>query len=315
MAALYAFGMAIRIGTSGWNYPSGKGTWNGVFYPARRPRGFDELAYYAEHFDTVEVNSSFYRVPEPALTSKWIARTPDDFQFSIKLYQKFTHPDMFLKRAGTGEWDVTRADVDLFKLGIDPVVAAGRLGALLMQFPASFQSGPDERAYVEWLLEMFAGYPIAVELRHKSWSEERAATLELVRAGHAVWAYIDEPQFAGSVDRPLVPAGDASTDLVYVRLHGRNTGAWWTHDESEDRYNYLYTRDELAPIARAVQTANTPGRRTIVHFNNHFSAKAVANAAELRHLLGDLVPGEYMPEMTRRYPALDGIVRVPGLPI
>ncbi len=87
----------IHIGTSGWNYPSGKGTWNGVFYPKRRPRGFDELAYYAERFDTVEVNSTFYRPPEAALSAAWVARTPPGFLFAVKLYQKFTHPDLFLR--------------------------------------------------------------------------------------------------------------------------------------------------------------------------------------------------------------------------
>src|SRR6266545_3249230 len=86
----------LRIGTSGWNYPSGKGTWNGIFYPKGRSRKtFDELAYYAEHFDTVEVNSSFYGVPTPETTRGWVERTPKGFEFSLKLYQKFTHPKMF----------------------------------------------------------------------------------------------------------------------------------------------------------------------------------------------------------------------------
>src|SRR6185295_11119263 len=88
--------VSISIGTSGWNYPSGAGTWNGVFYPSRRARGFDELAWYAEHFDTVEVNSTFYRMPEAANSLAWLRRTPASFQFSIKLFQKFTHPDMYL---------------------------------------------------------------------------------------------------------------------------------------------------------------------------------------------------------------------------
>ena len=90
----------LRIGTAGWNYPSGRGTWNGVFYPARRtrPKGFDELAYYAEHFDTVEVNSTFYGQPRAEVTRGWVARTPAGFEFAVKLYQKFTHPRMFEER-------------------------------------------------------------------------------------------------------------------------------------------------------------------------------------------------------------------------
>ena len=90
----------LRIGTSGWHYPDGKGTWNGIFYPpvGKRPRGFDELSFYAEHFDTVEVNSTFYGQPRANVTGKWADRTPEGFEFSIKLYQKFTHPKMFRKR-------------------------------------------------------------------------------------------------------------------------------------------------------------------------------------------------------------------------
>jgi uncharacterized protein YecE (DUF72 family) len=109
---------SVRIGTSGWSYPSGKGTWKGVFYPSTgRSRGrgagrFDELAFYAEHFDTVEINSSFYRVPTPDTTKDWARRTPRDFEFSLKLYQKFTHPEMFQKASGKDPWDLGGKDVD-----------------------------------------------------------------------------------------------------------------------------------------------------------------------------------------------------------
>src|SRR5918997_4160771 len=90
----------VRVGTSGWQYPSGKGTWNGVFYPPTRgrARGFDELAYYAEHFDTVEVNATFYGQPRAEVTRAWAQRTPREFDFALKLYQKFTHPKMFKER-------------------------------------------------------------------------------------------------------------------------------------------------------------------------------------------------------------------------
>src|SRR5512144_1928076 len=138
----------IRVGTSGWNYPAGRGTWNGVFYPTRRPRGFDELAYYAEHFDTVEVNSTFYRMPEPDMTARWARRTPSSFLFAVKLYQKFTHPDMYLAREGAKDWDLSRADFDAFRAGVAPLVDAGRLAAVLVQFPPSFHADADTRAYL-----------------------------------------------------------------------------------------------------------------------------------------------------------------------
>ena len=108
----------LRIGTSGWNYPSGKGSWNGLFYPARRGRraglpDFDELSWYAEHFDTVEVNSTFYGQPRPEVTRAWALRTPSNFEFSIKLYQKFTHPRMFKERVGKGLPGEARNDAAL----------------------------------------------------------------------------------------------------------------------------------------------------------------------------------------------------------
>ncbi len=184
----------VRVGTSGWNYPTGKGTWNGVFYPARRPRGFDELRYYAEHFDIVEVNSTFYRMPEAALVEKWVQRTPADFEFAIKLFQKFTHPDMYLASAGAKDWTLSLGDVDAFRAGLAPIADAGKLAALLVQFPTSFHADIAAREYLSWVLEMFAGYPLAVELRHKSWFEAGAETSERLAAGQASLVVADDPE-------------------------------------------------------------------------------------------------------------------------
>src|SRR6187431_911260 len=183
--------MALLIGTSGWNYPTGKGTWNGLFYPATRAkrdgtRDFDELRFYAEHFDTAEVSRT------------WVERTRPGFDFSVKLYQKFTHPSMFkdaaLKRApGTvGALldllaEVTQSDIDDFRAGIHPLAEAGRLGALLAQFPPSFKDSPDTREYLAQLLRAFADYPVAVELRHRSWSDNVGETLSMLNAFDAAW--------------------------------------------------------------------------------------------------------------------------------
>ena len=302
--------MSIHVGTSGWSYPSGRGTWNGVFYPSRRPRGFDELAYYAEHFDTVEVNSTFYRMPEPGLSRSWLRRTPKAFLFSVKLFQKFTHPDMYLAREGVTDWDLSRADVDLFRAGVDPVAAAGRLAAVLVQFPPSFHAGPATREYLEWLLAALAGYPLAVELRHRTWSDAAEDTTARLDAHDAAWVLIDEPKFQSSI-RQDARAGR----FQYVRLHGRNAAAWWDHEAGEDRYDYLYSADELQPYADAARRAAAGGRRVLLYLNNHFSAKAVANAALLKHALDQPVPGEYPQEMVDRYPELAGVVATSGLPL
>ena len=256
----------IRIGTSGWNYPSGKGTWNGIFYPiapgrrTRKAGGFDELRFYAEHFDTVEINSTFYGVPAPAAARGWAERTPPGFEFSLKLYQKFTHPDMFLKTTGQDPWSLGQQDVDQFRQAIDPLAAAGKLGALLAQFPASFKNEPDTRAYLEWLLERFKDYQVAVELRHRSWSDRPVETLQLLDAFGGAWAQIDEPKFRFSIRQNLLP--NART-FYYLRLHGRNADQWWKHEKSEDRYNYLYSADELRPFAAAANGSVERGQEGV----------------------------------------------------
>jgi uncharacterized protein YecE (DUF72 family) len=298
---------SIRVGTSGWNYPSGKGTWNGVFYPARRPRGFDELRYYAEHFDIVEVNSTFYRMPDAGMSAKWAERTPADFEFAIKLFQKFTHPDMYLASAGTTDWSLSMGDVDAFRAGIDPLARAGKLAAVLVQFPSSFHAEGPMREYLSWVLERFAGYPLAVELRHRSWFDPEAQTAERLAAGRAALVVADDPE--------KTPDVFSASEFLYLRLHGRNAAAWWNHEHSEDRYNYLYSPQELAPFAAAALEASQAGKKVMAFMNNHFSAKAAANAAILKSLLGQTVPGLYEREMVRRYPDIEGIVTTSGLPL
>ena len=305
----------VLIGTSGWSYPSGEGTWNGIFYPAagKRPRGsgkFDELRFYAEHFDTVEVNSSFYRIPSVKTTRSWAERTPKSFEFSLKLFQKFTHPEMFHKATGADPLDLDQKDVDEFRAALDPLASAGKLGALLAQFPASFKNEANTKGYLEWLLARFAEYPLAVELRHKSWSDDPKDTLQLLGEHGAAWAQIDEPKFRLSIRQNFLP--NVRT-FYYLRLHGRNAAQWWSHEKSEDRYNYFYSAKELEPIAEAAKEASREVKKAYLYANNHFSAKSVANAAILKHQLGQDVAGEYPEEMVKEYPDLKRIVKIlPG---
>ena len=312
----------VRIGTSGWSYPSGPGAWNGIFYPSRqrRPAGrlakSDDLAYYAEHFDTVEVNSSFYRLPDPAVTKRWAAQTPSRFDFCLKLFQKFTHPGMFLKgaepRAGGDEGPipaVTGADVDAFRQSIDPLASAGKFGALLVQFPPSFRHGGTACEYLGWLLQAFSDYPVAVELRHRSWSDHQQDVLAFLKARQAAWVQIDEPKFRSSIQQSHLPN---LSSLYYMRLHGRNAEKWWRHEHPDERYDYLYSPAEIDGFADTVERVRQLVQKIYVFMNNHFAGKAVANAAALRHAVGQPVPGEYSGEMLERYPFLAGITEQPG---
>jgi uncharacterized protein YecE (DUF72 family) len=252
-------------------------------------------------------------MPTPEMSARWLARTPPSFEFAVKLYQKFTHPDMYLERPGVTDWTVTSGDLDEFRNGIDPLAGAGRLAAVLLQFPSSFHAATETADYLDWLLQALSAYPIAVELRHRSWSDGRRATREILGRHRAAWARIDEPRFQDSVTQNLSVEFD-DAPLFYVRLHGRNAANWWTHEHADDRYDYLYGPEELRPFADAARRASEAGRRVVMYLNNHFSAKAVANAAVLKHQLGDLLPGDYPREMLDRYPELSGLVATSGLP-
>ena len=313
--------MALRIGTSGWSYPSGKGKWNGLFYPATRSKkagtaGFDELRFYAEHFDTVEVNTTFYGQPRAEVARSWVERTPPGFEFSLKLYQKFTHPKMFreaaLKRAPGSEGplldllaQVTQADIDEFRTGIEPLASSGRLGALLAQFPASFKDSPASRDYLAQLLNAFDDYPIAVELRHKSWSDTIGDTLSMLNAFGAAWVQIDEPKFRFSIRQNYLPN---VSSFYYMRLHGRNAKAWWRHEASEDRYNYLYSPKELREFSDIAGAAQALVKKSYLYAKNHFASKSVVNAVMIKAQLGQPIEGEYPPELIEHYPDISDLV-------
>jgi len=299
----------LRIGTSGWNYPTGQGTWNGIFYPRPedRERGFDELRFYSERFNAVEVNSTFYGQPRANATLGWAKRTPPGFEFAVKLYQKFTHPNLSIDPG-----PVTQSDIDAFKGGIDPLAAAGKLGPLLVQFPSSFQRTPEAVDYLGWLLKAFADFELAIELRHRTWSDA-AETAQLLNEHHAAWVQIDEPKFPSSIRQDLKGNG---SDLYYLRLHGRNSKEWWDHAESEDRYNYFYSGEELAPIAEKVRDMLNPARmrrseivkKAYLFLNNHFSAQSIANAVTLKNMLDEPVKARMPAELVERFPDLAGIV-------
>lgn len=323
----------LRIGTSGWNYPSAPGRWTGIVYPARqgarwRGQKFDELAWYAERFDTVEVNSTFYRVPSTDVTRAWAARTPPGFAFSVKLFQKLTHPAMFLDRVtrppkgaspdeavsftGSHE-DARRAaqptadDVDAMRRALEPLAHAGKLGAVLAQFPPSFKAAGPAVEYLAWLLRQLADYQVAVELRHRSWSDALPATLQVLNASGAAWVQIDEPKFEGSIRQNFLPNLGG---FYYLRLHGRNSRAWWTHEHSAQRYDYLYTMEELDPFVEVAEAVRTLVKKMYLYTNNHFEGKAVANAVMMKSRLGLPLEGGFPAAFGERYPHLRALSTV-----
>jgi uncharacterized protein YecE (DUF72 family) len=263
----------IYIGTSGWSYPKGEGTWKGHFYP---PGKLDELACYSRFFNTVEVNSSFYRPPNPGYAASWVKRTPPGFRFAVKLWQKFTHPEMY--RRATGEAAaIELRDVELFLESLRPLQQAGKLGALLAQFPPGFRNDDYGRQHLKAVMRHFGDCNLAVELRHRSWSDD-ADTAALLRENNTCWVRIDEPQFASSIaaDLPL------TSGTAYFRFHGRNAADWWQGD-SESRYRYLYSPEEIAELSRKVKAAGA--KLTFAFFNNHWQGYAPRNAVDMKQHL------------------------------
>ena len=192
-----------------------------------------------------------------------------------------------------------------FRRGIEPLAASGKLGALLAQFPASFKDTPPARNYLADLLRAFSGHAVAVELRHRSWSDRIGDTLSLLNEFQAAWVQIDEPKFRFSIQQNYLPNVHG---FYYMRLHGRNAAAWWRHEKAEDRYNYLYSAEELREFSDTAGAARRLVKKLYLYTNNHFSAKSVANAAMIKQQLGEPIEGEYPPEFVERYPALRGAV-------
>ncbi len=263
---------AIYVGTSGWSYPRGEGTWTGYFYPTGR---INELEYYSQFFNTVEINSTFYRPPNPGYVDNWVRRTPGDFLFTVKLWQKFTHPRMYQEATGEAA-AISQRDVDLFHHSLEPLYKSGKFGALLAQFPPSFRNDRYGQQILSAVVRTFGQHRLAVELRHRSWSDD-PHTAGLLRERNVAWVQIDEPKFPSSIAANI----PLTADTAYFRFHGRNRETWWTGD-SETRYKYLYSPEEIRELADKIRPALEQARLTFAFFNNHWRGYAPRNAVALK---------------------------------
>jgi len=255
----------IRIGTAGFAYKD----WEGKVYPSPKPKGFDPLAYLAGLFPTIEMNVTFYRVPTAENVTKWMASVAKnkDFKFTFKLYRGLTHAT---------EDETLPAFLD----ALAPCRAAGRLGAILLQFPFYFRNTEEGRARVATLAKGLLGWPCAIEVRDRGWL--MPAALGFLREHGLSLSNIDICQTKTSI-----PPGSWTTGpLGYVRFHGRNRDAWFdTKATVAQKYDYLYSMEELRPWAERVREIAEGTEATYVIMNNHFAGKAVANAFHLLRLL------------------------------
>jgi uncharacterized protein YecE (DUF72 family) len=280
----------LKIGPAGWAYKD----WAGYVYPQPRPKDFHPATFLAEYFDTIEINTSFYQPMKAEHAAQWIDRVAANplFVYTAKLWKKFTH-----------EHDATVADEREARTGLDILHAANKLGALLLQFPFSFHREPETITYLQSVLKRFATYPLVVEVRHSSWNVP--ATFDLLREHNAGFCNIDQP----IIGRSLEPSTAATGRVGYVRLHGRRYDTWFTDDpevSSHERYNYLYSQEELAPWAARIQKVSKQAATVFVITNNHYQGKGVVNALQLINILTKSKVN--VPEPLRQhFPQLDSI--------
>ncbi|MGH7651988.1 MAG: DUF72 domain-containing protein [Gemmatimonadaceae bacterium] len=268
---------SIRFGPAGWMYKD----WEGVVYPKPHPPGFDQLRYISEFFDTIEVNSSFYGPPVSKTSANWLRRVADNpnFRFTAKLWKRFTHER-------DKAW--TTSEVNQVKKGFDVLMESGGLGAVLLQFPWSFRHTEQNNEWLEDVVRTFSHYPLVVEVRHKSWLDP--AFFSWLAETGVGFVNIDQPLYHDSI----APSARVTSRVGYVRVHGRNYKDWFRDKAPvEQRYNYLYKAEELAPWAdRVSEIAADPATRDVyVVTNNHYKGKAVANALMLKSMVtGERVP-------------------------
>ena len=255
-------GKKILVGTSGYSFDD----WVGTFYERGIRKG-DMLSFYVNHFPTVEVNSTYYRIPHPAVLHQMDKKTPPGFEFIIKANKSMTHG--------------LDAGVDTYSQFLDilePIKEADKFSGVLAQFPWGFKNTPSARDHLKSLRENLPEMPLFAEFRHMSWiKDEVFALLENLNIGYCC---VDEPRLKGLVP----PLAKATTDTAYVRLHGRNAKNWWGRGGG-DRYDYLYSKEELKEWVDKIRDLAAKAKKTYVFFNNCHAGQAASNAKLMQELL------------------------------
>lgn len=260
----------LRIGPAGWSYDD----WKGVVYPEPMPAGIHALELLSGWFDTVEINSSFYRPTDPRHAQSWLRKVEGNpnFRFTAKLWERFTHE--------RGEWP-SEAEARQVRDGFAPLAEAGLLGAVLMQFPWSFKRTAENRVWLAKTIEAFGDYRLVLEVRHASW--DRPEVYDGLRERGVAFCNIDQPMFADSI----APSQTVTAPVGYVRLHGRNHDDWFRETATrDDRYDYLYSEEELKPWVDKLDRMRDLAQDVYAITNNHFRGQAVVNAIEMQVLAG-----------------------------
>ncbi len=286
------------IGTAGWSYKD----WVPAFYPKAQSGGFDWLQFYANYFNCVEVNSSYYAYLSPKVVNGWIRKVEDsdDFLFTMKLHKDFTHNRNYDEQ-----------NVKAVNYNLDILKKAERLGGLLIQFPYSFAFDDAAADYIKKLNDLFQNYNIFVEVRHASWNNDKA--MKFFKGLDLTFCTIDQPQIGKAISfEPVI-----TNDKAYIRFHGRNEEAWLksiknfgkeqTYQQQSERYKYLYSPGELVEIQQKLMQVKDKVKEIYIIMNNHPTGDAVANAFELMHLLEERTKVHMPPTTLKAFPRLEKI--------
>lgn len=267
------------LGPAGWSYPD----WKGVVYP-KDLKGH-ALNFLEKYFNMVEVNTSFYHLPRMSMVENWCqVLTRNDFQFILKLGQKFTHI----------REDISQEEIAGYCNVFKAVKYHGRLGGVLIQFPWSFINIGENNDHLKRLLEWFAEFPLIVEVRHISWHKREF--FEFLNKQNIGFCNIDQPDVKNSIKL----TDYVTSDIGYLRLHGRNKKEWFAKNTDRDkRYNYLYQEEEIKELIEKIKNIHNKGMKTFVVGNNHFKGQAVVNLLQIESLLYNKPAG--FPEPLQEY--------------
>ena len=253
----------VYFGTSGFSYDD----WVGNFYPVGIPKR-EWLTYYAREFNACEINSSFYAVPKPSSLKAMAEKTDDGFLFCFKANQGMTH-----------QREDNASIFNAFGLVLEPIITAGKLGCILAQFPFSFGFNRHNWDYLRLFKQRMGELPVVIEFRNARWL--RREVFDWLREQGLGFCCVDEPQLANL----LPPVAEVTSNISYVRFHGRNRAKWWQHEQAHERYDYSYTEQELSEWLPKIQKLDSLAEKTFIFANNHWRGQAVSAIRQLRVML------------------------------
>jgi len=291
----------ILVGTASWSDPGFVERW----YPKKMPAG-ERLSWYAQHFDLVEVNSTFYSVPEPRMVERWCAATPNEFTFDVKLHQLFSFhstpakllPPDLQRRAETDARGNVKSTPHLqeamlksFLRPMSIIRNAGKLGVLLLQLSPAFSPRKHRLKELEPLIDMLSGYELAIEFRNRNWAigDQLQPTIDFVREHRAIFVNVDAPASDHFTVMPSDVDEVTNPKTAYLRLHGRNAKAYITGKTVAARFDYDYKDKEIAEVAERSTKLAREARDVHVIFNNNNLDYAPRAALRLRKALGQIV--------------------------